>query len=672
MVLFSNEEILRLREKLKNDMSHVDRLREGCESLLKQGINIPKSGVATWGHYFACAKDAARLKYEYDCDHDFRCPVCGEIYNGEPYLGAWWRITNTVNTGTAVNGALLWVLNDDEECRKLSAEILLGYADNYPNYEEHGDIPYNKPGRMNSQLICEAECLKSLAEAYDLIKDSLSDAERRHIENDLLFPGAALLKKNRTEQIHNHEVIVNAAIGIIGLATGREELTDFAVNSPYGLIYQLEHGVLEDGLWFEATLHYHYFALLAFMGFEKMARGTKFSLLSRPEYLRMYKMPLKILRPDYDLPAIGDGGYSFGLRALADHYEFVYNVYKDREFAALLKIAYYPYLYAPRKSFQAFLYGAERIEEAELTLDDYHNDAASGLTVLRGRDKKQYLLFRHGRFGGEHDHYDKLGLHYSVERYDVMPDLGTVAYGSPPHYGYFKNTFTHNTVCIDGQNQPPCNGRTNLYRKYDDLTLVEGHADWLAPAQLPESFVIRQWDEAAYSGVSMDRTILFTDEFFLEAFRVRGAKGRQVDWIIHPKGRCLKVNLPEQPFQLTGCKPAEYFKNARVSESGRTVKSVWKSEAGYFGVFSFCSVPAQVIRAEAPGNPMSEELTYLIRRVPEAPDDLVFATAFRLSRDKSDIKNMHIKISGGTVRMSFTLNDIPREYSFTVGETQNN
>ena len=83
------------------------------------------------------------------------------------------------------------------------------------------------------------------------------------------------------------------------------------------------------------------------------------------------------------------------------------------------------------------------------------------------------------------------------------------------------NTFTHNAVCIGAQNQPPCNGRAVRYEKKDGETLVEGHADWRgAPPEL-DSFIIRQWDEASYEGVSMERTILHRDEYFLEAFRVR-------------------------------------------------------------------------------------------------------------------------------------------------------
>ena len=665
MVQFMPERLAHLREKLKTNDRLLDGLRQGCDRLIETGVRIPATGVATWGHYFACPDDGAHLTFDYRSDHDFACPVCGRKLNGEPYYGGWWRIVNGVNTGTAYNAALLWLFGGEDKYRDLAAHILLGYARNYPNYEEHGDIPYNKPGRMNSQILDEATSLDSLARAYDILKAALTEAQREFIETNLLLPGAEILRKNRTDQIHNHEVLVDSALGIIGLALERRDLVDFAVNSKYGLIYQLEHAVLDDWMWFENTFHYHYFALRAFMSYEKMASGTEYSLLGRPEYRQMYLMPLKLLQADFSLPRLGDGGSAPMFAQLAEHYEFMYKVYGDREFAAILDRIYEKY---PRDGLGALLYGKEQIEPAWIELDDYHNDEGSGLTVLRSKDKTQYLLLRHGRYGGEHDHYDKLGLHYSVNGAEVLPDLGTVPYGSPKHYRYFKNTFTHNSVCINTQNQPPCNGETLRFEKEAGQTLIECLADWTKPAQTPDSFFIKQWDDEAYAGVRYERTVLFTDEFFLEAFRVRGARRRQVDWIIHPKGHCEEENAAKTALTLAGSPPTEYFRNARGWRTDGTVNSSWTSQAGKFSVCSFCSVSSLAIYAEAPDNPAENELTYFIRRVESAGDDVVFAALFRMGTEQDELTIDKAEIDGGRVSICFTINGKTYRREYTVGE----
>ncbi len=665
MVLFSQEDVRRFHEKLKTDQSVLDGLRKGCERVVQHGIKIPKTGIATWGHYFACPDDATPLTYDYTNEFEYRCPKCGRVLSGEPYLGAWWIQTNGVNIAAAFNGALLWVLNGEEEYRALSERILTTFADNYPNYEMHGDIPYNHQGRMNSQTIDEATSFQRLAMAYDMIQDTLTPETRRHIEEDLFVPGAIVLRDNHADQIHNHEVIISAGLGMVGMAIGREDFIDCAINGSYGLKYQLEHALMDDDMWFEATFHYHFYALQSFMTYEKMAYGTPYSLLGMPQYRRMFKMALKALQPDFGMPPIGDGHAGRMFRELASHYEFIYRVYGDREFAEILNAIYAEY---PREGMDAFLFGVDQIEPTgKPSLRDYHNDRGSGLTIMRGTRQNQYLLFRHGRFGGEHDHYDKLGLHFMVGDQYVLPDLSTVLYGAPAHYGYFKNTFTHNTVCINAQNQPPCNGHTVRYEQRNGETLVEGHADWCGQPPELDSFTICQWDDASYRGVTMNRTILHRDEYFLEAFRVRGAAGRQVDWIIHPRGICTEQAGSYQPVHLGDTEPIKYMKNARgMTEEGMAVSS-WQSGAGRFNVYSACSAPSTIIYAEGPYNPTSEEMTYFIRRV-EGEDDIVFVNIFELEQGENKIERPEIVISGGRATVRLNYGGEMREYVITVGE----
>ena len=109
---------------------------------------------------------------------------------------------------------MVWALAQEEPYRAMSASVCAGIRGSLRKVTElHGGIPYNKPGRMNAQALDEAGTFQQLAMAYDLIGDSLSAAEREHIERDLLELGAQALLENRTEQLHNHEVIISARIG---------------------------------------------------------------------------------------------------------------------------------------------------------------------------------------------------------------------------------------------------------------------------------------------------------------------------------------------------------------------------------------------------------------------------------------------------------------------------
>ena len=78
---------------------------------------------------------------------------------------------------------------------------------------------------------------------------------------------------------------------MVGIALGREDYIRHALEDKYGLRYQLEHGLLQDGMWFENTFHYHFYGLLNFFAYEKMARNTPYSLLSEGLYQQNAALP---------------------------------------------------------------------------------------------------------------------------------------------------------------------------------------------------------------------------------------------------------------------------------------------------------------------------------------------------------------------------------------------
>ena len=98
--------------------------------------------------------------------------------------------------------------------------MMLVYASYYKDYEVHGDIPYNGPGKAGAQTLDEANFLRSFALTYDLLESCMSTQEKEKIRDGLLLPGAEFLMEHRHMQLHNHEVIINSAIAIIGLIFG--------------------------------------------------------------------------------------------------------------------------------------------------------------------------------------------------------------------------------------------------------------------------------------------------------------------------------------------------------------------------------------------------------------------------------------------------------------------
>lgn len=613
MIQFTPQQVQSFRQKAAKDPRVIEYLKKRTCEVRTSPLQIPEKGVANWSLYYFCDDCSVELEYHFDKPLEHRCPVCGRLYQGEPYNGAWWRHTNEKNYTAAYECGLLYICTGEKEYAKVSRKILMTFAKYYPDYEVHGDIPYNGPGKANAQTLCEAIFIRTLTTAYDLIEDTLTEEERTYIRERLIRCGAQFLKEHRDNQLHNHEVIIDAAIGVAALVLGDEELIQFAVYEPYGLLYQLEKGMLEDGMWFECSLAYHYYALQNFYGYEKFAVHTKHSHIQHPNYRRMVHFPLKFLKADNSFPLMNDSMYSHtGL----DHYslfEFSYAMFGTEE---LLWVLNQVYRTKQRDTTEAFFYGVDQLGKAKpRQLEDYHTETGSGVTLIRG-SHDQYLLARHGGYGGEHDHYDRLGVSYYYGSTPVAADFGTTGYGAKYHYAYFKNTGTHNTVMIDEKNQAPSAGRVLAYEKDPQGTYLDMQVRWEKDYPMPDSFTICQWSEEAYEGVVMRRRIYKTDRYWIDLFNVNNVQNKTIDWVMHFAGRMLS-GAEAQPLEgpLSEEKPLCCLKNLRrIPAEGQVVRTVYQNEQIQTEVYSLLSEGC-LLYGQGPSNPTTTTEEYLLQRV---------------------------------------------------------
>lgn len=100
--------------------------------------------------------------------------------------------------------------------------------------------------------------------AYDILSECMSEEEKIYIRDRMFLPGAQFLLEHRHKQLHNHEVIINSAIAVIGILFDRSELVEAALYEDYGIVYQLEHGMQPNTMWFEGSFGYHFYALTSF------------------------------------------------------------------------------------------------------------------------------------------------------------------------------------------------------------------------------------------------------------------------------------------------------------------------------------------------------------------------------------------------------------------------
>lgn len=253
MSILSENDIEKIRKMVKDHPEYIEIIERRTKDVRRK-LHIQKTGLATWYHYFTCPECGTRLKFNYDDNEKFICSECGKIQTGEPYLGAWWETVLTMTSSAAYELAIGYIATGREDFLAVAKEIILGYAKNYKNYEVHGGIPYNNPGRFASQVLSDCDPICSLAPAYAILKTEFTDAEKAMIENEMFRPAAKHQKKHLTPQLHNHEVAICTSIAAIGIAINDDELVRFATDTKYGLKYQIDNAYLEDGLWFECSI----------------------------------------------------------------------------------------------------------------------------------------------------------------------------------------------------------------------------------------------------------------------------------------------------------------------------------------------------------------------------------------------------------------------------------
>lgn len=216
-------------------------------------------------------------------------------------------------------------------------------------------------------------------------------------------------------------MIINSAIGIIGLLFHQEELVQQAVYGEYGLLYQLEHGVQDNGLWFEGAFGYHFYALNSFMVYEKFALHTAHSHIHHPNYRGMLELTAQYLQPDYQVPMLNDTSYDH-MRSAYRLYEFPYRELGGEPMCALLNRLYEK---EERDHLEALLhYDYYKNTGSHNTVNIGETNQAPVNAALRESHTKDGVVYLHGEADWTQPYQ--------------MPDSFTIVQWSEDHYRTVK------------------------------------------------------------------------------------------------------------------------------------------------------------------------------------------------------------------------------------------
>ncbi len=515
---FVREDILRKKSERRD--VYEKYVKAGADLWLHRSIVIPEMGG--WFHDFFCT-DGTMLEIPEDKifrdDVPSRCPVCGKTYLNDKVLAVRRALIHYWLCGAVRHLGMVYAIEGKKEYAEKGIEILVKYADAYPRQT------------LLRQTLEEAVVMIPLAEGYDLLYNVMTDGQRTHIEQELLWPAAQMLSQSGVGG--NWGSWHLSAVGVIGYATRHQRFIDYATQQ---FKAQISDQLGDDGLWPESVHTYHFYPLNGFLSFVEAATNNGDDLyhweIKQGKGIRkMLTAPLRYAYPDMRLAAINDGWYESYLPQ--DQYTVGYYRYRLPEFAWAVqqvnkgnKSGIQGDLLDPH--YRNVLYGEKlpgKVDKPVFTSIDF---PVLGIAVLRqgsglSCEKEMMMTFDYGPFLG-HGHPDKMNITLFAKGKTLVPDYGTTGYASASNQ-FLKSTFSHNTIVVDGKNHPAIKDR--------NLTAFE-----ITPSFKFASATTK----AIVADADWTRSVMMTDDYVIVWDHIEGKEKHRYDWFFHAEGDHLILN----------------------------------------------------------------------------------------------------------------------------------
>ncbi len=591
-IILSVEEIAAAKRKAAEHdwaKSFLDGIIARGEKLLATEIDVPDKG-GQWTHYYSCPDHGARLKTVSPTEHE--CPIDGRVFTGWPYDDVVISFRHRRNLDAISTLGMAYAFTGEEKYAERVRALLLAYAEKYAGYELHntrGQVS-KSAGRIFAQTLDEAVTIIKAATGYDLVRGSncFTASDRESIEEKFFRASVETIRRNRAGK-SNWQSWHNGAIAVVAVALRDTSLLDAAINGDHGFLFQMDESVLDDGMWYEGAVAYHFYALSAHAYVLEAARHAGVDLYRLETVRKMFDGPLAQLYPDLTYPAINDSDRRSIHEARAS-YELAFARYGDARYAAPI---------SGRDTVNALLYGAESIPAASLPRLPSANLEATGLAALRSwTDPPVTVMLDYGPHGGGHGHPDKLNLMVFALGDELVPDPGRLAYSVPAHQTWYKQTVSHNTVVVDEKSQAACEGTLLAFQTGD------------------AAHIVRASSTEAYPGVVLDRTVALTDDYVLDLVVVNSEDEHTYDLVYHVRGKF------EPEFDL---EPAEgwpesvpgysHFSSVRKGHPRTPFTARWISENGMLKMTFCADRNVEAICADGLGNPPQEVVPAIMLRV---------------------------------------------------------
>ncbi len=400
---------------------------------------------AGWHHDFVSPKDGSFLVWTEAIPGEevktFTDKSGASVEITPKLMDAWVYRFRGRHLEQMIEAARLYRLTGETRYAEWAASQLDFYATNltqWPITKAKGNY-----ARLGCQSLDDAMMLTKLTETTRLLFDWAGPERRQMWFDQLLKPEVELLDRS-FQTIHNIATWHRSAQASVALLYKDEEMWRRVVDGKYGLRAQIRHGVTSDYFWYEQSMGYNSFVVLATLPLFELADllGEQGRVCEESAIIEnMMLAPFTIRFPDGTLPNPAD---QTGLPRIP--YSLLQQASRVWPTTIGLKQA------QAAKTWDALL----DPRSSPLGDDSLPKVASSHLESTRFAQLVSgpwQVFFHYGQLARSHAQDEALNWSASYNGIDVSHDAGTVGYGSPLSSGYYRRGLTHNVPLMNGEGE---------------------------------------------------------------------------------------------------------------------------------------------------------------------------------------------------------------------------
>ncbi len=465
--------------------------------------------------------------------------------------------------------SVLYLLTGEERLAQHLLKVLRHYSA-YSFEFEHYDVGMNYAGWGTVAL-----------DIYDRVYDRCTPDDHRLLQAFFQRMGKAIWKNDQQWLEHgwggrhnNHYAWHRMALCALGLFFDEEEYVQHALQGPEGVVELMDKGLMDEGLWHESSIHYHFTALHGLLSIAEMLHHSNdaFDLYHREfgsgrSLKDMLDAPLLTLFPDGTLPNVGD---SYGRKAHIwemPWYEYGYSAYGDPQYAWVLS-------QGERQAPVALLHGRDlkQIEPPPIQSHLFREHGYAFLRSQEGRDSwggNGIVALLNFDRNGIHCHHDHLSLILFGGGRLLAPDAEARtsghAFSRPVQRELNRSVICHNTVAVDGQvDQGILAGPLEVYA-------------WHFTGQEKSVRVVDR-EGKVHPGVELSRAITLSANGVTDEFSVSSREPHVYEWLFHAcdDEGTVHTSLKLSPTSLPNEGPWRWIRNPRRAQTDGDWEASWR------------------------------------------------------------------------------------------------